>query len=443
MSDPENTAMGPPRVPHFENRILGAALIDADALANVAGRLRETDFYVRDHGVVFSYLKEHSFEPDALRPDLVAHTLTPHLEVEDPYAFIAEMVAEAVPAVALDRYVDAVRKTSQARQAAHLGHELRTAALDSGGTPAGVEALLNDADRNLQDLIAEVAPRPWETLSEIATREESPDESVRTLPTGFLDLDRLFYGGFKSKQLVTVAGRPAMGKSTIAMDFARNMSVDQKIPGLFISLEMSASELLQRVMAAEAGVSLSSIRGDTLTEDEVERLENVRERVESAPLYIVDASNIPLGELLSIFVAAKRFLDIEFVVVDYQQQVLNAGHGKSREREVSEVSSAFKAYAKKLDIVVISVAQLNRGPEQRSDHRPQTSDLRESGQLEQDSDIIMLLYRAEYYSPDDDPGEAEVIVSKHRSGPVDTIKMAFQGQYSRFASLSYADEGGG
>lgn len=436
--------MTPPEAVSFERRVLGAALHDADALAEVLQSLRPEDFWFVPHQRVYLYLESNAGTGAATDATVLAFDLKQdpdYTHPADPFEVVASLEENSAPSAALKEYINRIRACSQARQVGEFSRELGIASMQTQGQEAQVEELLSRTDTWLRDMSEKMSTHPWLSMAELVEARDRDDDAGEVMPTGFIDLDRLTMGGLRKQQLVVIAARPAMGKTTAAMDVSRNLSVRRHTPGLFVSLEMSGKELLERLISAESSVSLTKIKGGDLNEREEQAVWEHQADVAGAPMFVLDMSGPSLGQLRSIITAAKRYLGIEYVVIDYVQLITNSGNkNQSREQEVSEISRSLKALGKALDILVIIVAQLNRGPEQRTDKRPSMSDLRESGQLEQDADIVALLMRPDYYDPTTErAGEADLMVEKHRNGPTGTITLAFQGHYSRFASLAPAD----
>lgn len=276
-----------------------------------------------------------------------------------------------------------------------------------------------------------------DTLDEI---EASADgKKANAIPTGLLDLDDLLGGGFLPGQMITVAGRPGLGKSTLAMDFARAAAIRAEACTVVFSLEMSRSEITMRLLSAEAKVPLKNIRdGSLLTESDWSRLAGVATPLMNAPLFIDDSANLTMTEIRSKARRLKQAEGLRLVVIDYLQLMSSGKSVESRQVEVSEFSRQVKLLAKELEIPVVVLSQLNRGPEQRSSKRPMLSDLRESGSIEQDSDIVILVHREDAYEQESSrPGEADLIVAKHRNGATRDIAVAAQLHYSRFADLAH------
>jgi replicative DNA helicase len=250
------------------------------------------------------------------------------------------------------------------------------------------------------------------------------------VPTGFTQLDSLT-NGLHPGQMIIVAARPSIGKSTLALDIARSAAVRNMMTTAVFSLEMSAQEIMMRLLSAEASVPLKNIRTGKL-EDYWDNLSAVTTQISSAPLYIDDSPNLTMLEIRAKARRLKQHHDLKLIVIDYIQLMTSGRKVESRQLEVSEFSRQIKLMAKELDIHVVAISQLNRGTENRADKKPLLSDLRESGSLEQDADMVILLHRADYYDKTIEPGEADLIVAKHRNGPTDTVHVIFEGQMSRF-----------
>jgi replicative DNA helicase len=256
------------------------------------------------------------------------------------------------------------------------------------------------------------------------------------VPTGFVDLDRLT-NGLHPGQLIVVAARPGLGKSTFGLDVCRSASIRNGLTSAIFSLEMSKIEITMRLLSAEAKVPLHHLRSGQLSEDDWTKLARRMGEVSEAPLYIDDSPNMTMMEIRAKARRLKQRHDLRLIVIDYLQLMSSPKRTESRQQEVSELSRGLKLLAKELEVPVIAVSQLNRGPEQRTDKRPQLSDLRESGSIEQDADMVILLNREDYYEKESPrAGEADFIVAKHRNGPTDTITVAFQGHFSRFVDMS-------
>lgn len=278
----------------------------------------------------------------------------------------------------------------------------------------------------------------FEEVNDLLNEYEMHGGAASGVPTGFLDLDKTI-NGLHPGQMVIIAARPGVGKSTLAMDFMRSASVENDTPSALFSLEMSKMEIVLRLLSAEAEVKLTNMRSGKMDESEWTRLAQTMGKLEKAPIFIDDSPNLTMMEIRTKARQIKQKHGLGLIVVDYLQLMTSGRKVESRQQEVSEFSRQLKLLAKEVEVPLIAISQLNRGPESRTDKKPQLADLRESGSLEQDADMVMLLYR-----PDSQPGaldnaregEADIILAKHRGGPVGTIPIAEQLKYSRFANLA-------
>jgi replicative DNA helicase len=256
------------------------------------------------------------------------------------------------------------------------------------------------------------------------------------VPTGFADLDDVT-NGLHAGQMIIVAARPGIGKSTLGLDFARSASVKHGLTSAVFSLEMSRTEIVMRMLSAEAKIRLADMRAGTMTDDDWTRLARRMSEISEAPLFIDDSPNMTIMEIRAKARRLKQRHDLRLIILDYMQLMTSGKKVESRQQEVSEFSRQLKLLAKELEIPLVAMSQLNRGPEQRTDKKPQLSDLRESGSLEQDADMVMLINRPDAFERDDPrAGEADIILAKHRNGPTATIPIAHQLHYSRFADLA-------
>jgi replicative DNA helicase len=257
------------------------------------------------------------------------------------------------------------------------------------------------------------------------------------VPTGFADLDDLT-NGLHSGQMIIVAARPAMGKSTFALDLCRSASIANNLTSCFFSLEMTRSEITMRLLSAEAKIPLNHIRNGNMQEGDWDKLARHMGKVSSAPMFIDDSPNMTMMEIRAKARRLKQRHGLRLMVIDYMQLMTSGKKVESRQLEVSEFSRQIKLLAKELGVPIIALSQLNRGPEQRGDKRPMMSDLRESGSIEQDADMVILLHRDDVYEKESTrPGEADLLVVKHRNGATRDITVAFQGHYSRFVDMAH------
>lgn len=422
----------------IERRVLGAALRDFGCLQKVRGTLREHDFATSDHKRVFVALLDEDAYPREIEPTLFAVDLVQqgHLPEDRALVVISDLLSEAVPPSALDQYIKRLIDLSDGRVLAQIGSDMQAAGIASGGDHAALAKSIEDSEGRLRKLTERVITAPWSTMHELADKMRTEDPLKPLFRTGFHDLDRMLGGGFKPGQLVVIAGRPAQGKSTLALDVARSASIDQGVPGLYISLEMSGSEIAARFISAQTGVALSAIQSNEIEEEDLDVVEGEIERIIDSPLHVIDNIDATQPSIMTAIRNAHTRLGIKYCVVDYAQ-LISGDNTLSREQVVSSFSRALKNESRMLsDLCIILVAQLNRGPEQRTDHTPRASDLRESGQLEQDADVIIMINRPETRQEGERPGEADLILNKQRNGPTGTVVCAFQGGYARFVSIA-------
>ncbi|WP_353808129.1 replicative DNA helicase [Agromyces sp. SYSU T00194] len=436
---------GPERTPPHdllaEQSALGGMMLSKDAVADVIETLRGPDFYVPKHEVVFDAilsLYSHGEPTDviAVTDELTKtgelgraggaeylHTLTSLVPTAANAGFYAEIVAERAM---LRRLVEAGTRIVQ------LGY----------AGEGEVTDLVNVAQSEIYSVTGSVESEDYVPLTEAVTvaideieAAKHTDGKMTGVPTGFADLDDLT-NGFHPGQMIIVAARPALGKSTLALDFARSASIHNDLPTIFFSLEMGKSEIAMRLLSAEASVPLQSMRKGTVDSRDWTTIASTRGRINDAPLYIDDSPNMTLVEIRAKCRRLKQRVGLKMVVIDYLQLMTSGKRVESRQQEVSEFSRALKLLAKELQVPVIALSQLNRGPEQRADKLPAISDLRESGSIEQDADMVILLHRESAYERDNPrAGEADLIVAKHRNGPTRTVTVAFHGHFSRFADM--------
>lgn len=429
----------------FERKILGFALRDPEAREEVTSRLRVEDFYDNDNATVFQILSQKARSGLFIDVELLVHELGLLTGVDrvsnNPLDLAMALVqaGASMTSAATTEYILQLRQYGKARDVVALGQRLMVRGGNVGSDPDAIDAALQDADQDVQSIIDRNVDASWESLASIVSNFETNEDLQPLFPSGLADLDNLLQGGFRPGQFVTIAARPAMGKSTFAMEIAQSASVRKGVPGLVISLEMSRAEIGMRVLAAQGSVPLESLQKNLLSDQDHDNLDSIEERFAASqpPLYVVDSIEPSFPAIRAEIIAAHRRVGIKFVVLDYLQLIDSDGTGNpSREQVVSNISRQVKALARSLGIVIFVVSQLNRKAEERTNHRPMTSDLRESGQIEQDSDLIILLYRPEVYTPEDRPGECDLIVGKHRNGRTGDVPVLFMGHFSRFRSMA-------
>ncbi len=438
----------PPQDLAAEQSVLGGMLLSRDAIADVVETLRPADFYRPAHQLVYDAVLDLYGRGDPVDAITVADALqkagtlvraggAPYLLTlvsQVPTAANAGYYARIVGEKAvLRRLVEAGTRIVQ------LGYAADTGNAGNGDADQAVDraqaAVYEVTERRISEDYQPLADLLMPTFDELEAIQ-SHDGTMSGSPTGFADLDALT-NGLHPGQLVVVAARPAMGKSTLGLDFARSASVVHGRTSCIFSLEMSRSEITMRLLSAEARVSLGAMRSGRLTEDDWDRLARRMGELAEAPLFIDDSPNLTMMEIRAKARRLKQRKQLGLIVLDYLQLMSSPRRVESRQQEVSEISRQCKLLAKELEVPIVAISQLNRSSEQRQDKKPMLSDLRESGAIEQDADVVILLHREDFYEPESPrAGEADFIVAKHRNGPTGTIPVAFQGMYSRFVDMA-------
>ena len=431
-------------VPHnieAEQSALGGMLLSQEAVADVLEVVSGSDFYAPKHELIFNAVI-HLFgrgEPT----DVIA--VTDHLNKQGNLlkaggADYLHSLSSFVPtAASAGYYAKIVSDKAILRRLINAGTRIAQSGYESQGE---VEDLVNQAQSEVFAVVSQTAKDDYVGLSEsidFAIRDielaQNRGGGLTGIPTGFTNLDTYTHG-LHSGQLVIVAARPSVGKSTFALDIARNAAIRNNQATIFFSLEMGRSEIAMRMLSAESGIYLQSMRKGTLTEGDWAKLAAVRGKINDAPLYIDDSPNMSLVEIRAKCRRLAQQVQLKMVVIDYIQLMSSGKKVESRQQEVSEFSRALKLLSKELNVPVVALSQLNRQPEQTKDKRPELSHLRESGSLEQDADVVVLLHREGLFEKDHPrAGEADLILAKQRNGPTGTVTVAFQGQYSRFVNM--------
>lgn len=425
-----------------EQAVLGGMLLSKTAIGDVLEILQPADFYRPAHETVFRAITSMYAKGEAADPITVAAELTKRGEITKVGgASYLHSLVDAVPTAAnAGYYADIVHERAVLRRLIEAGTRMVQMGYAAEGDVAEIldaaGAELNAVAQDRQDDEGALIGDDYtEMVDELEALQR--DGHAMGVPTGFSDFDVLTHG-LHPGQMVIIAGRPALGKSTLGVDFIRACAIKHQRPAVFFSLEMSRREVQHRIYSAEARISLHHIRGGSMTNSDWERFAAVRERVTAAPLTI-DAT--PGRTLMQIKAKCRRIQQrsgLDLVVIDYLQLLQSgARRAENRQVEVSEMSRNIKLMAKELGVPVVVLAQLNRGPEQRTDKKPALSDLRESGALEQDADLVILLHREDAYERDSPrAGEADLMVVKHRNGPPATLTVAAQMHYSRFVDMA-------
>ena len=432
----------PPHDLLAEQSTIGGMLLSKDAVADVVETVRGADFYIPKHEVVFDAilsLYSHG-EPTDIIAVTDELTKTAQLQRAGGAEYLHTLTGLVPTAANAGYYASIVAEKAILRRLVEAGTRIVQMGYASEGE---VTDLVNNAQAEIYGVTSGVEAEDYVPLIEAinVASEEIELASGRGgqmvgVPTGFAELDSLT-NGLHPGQLVIIAARPALGKSTLALDFARSAAIGHSLPTIFFSLEMGRSEIAMRLLSAESNVFLHNMRKGTVRTEDWTTLASTRGRIADAPLYIDDSPNMTLVEIRAKCRRLKQRVGLKMVIIDYLQLMTSGKRVESRQQEVSEFSRALKLLAKELQVPVIALSQLNRGPEQRADKLPALSDLRESGSIEQDADVVILLHRESAYEKDNPrAGEADLIVAKHRNGPTRTVTVAFQGMYSRFTDMA-------
>ena len=431
----------PPHDLLAEQSTLGGMLLSKDAVADVIETVRGVDFYIPKHEVVFDAilsLYSHGEPTDviAVTDEL---TKTAQLQRGGGAEYLHTLTGLVPTAANAGYYAGIVAEKAVLRRLVEAGTRIVQMGYASEGE---VTDLVNNAQAEIYGVTGGVESEDYVPLVEAIDTAVDEIEKLRGgngemagVPTGFSELDDLT-NGLHAGQLIIVAARPGLGKSTLALDFARSATIKNDQPAILFSLEMGRSEIAMRLLAAEASIPMHLLRKGNMEQRDWDKLANVRGQIADAPLYIDDSPNMTLVEIRAKCRRLSQRVGLKMVVIDYLQLMTSGKKVESRQQEVSEFSRALKLLAKELNVPVIALSQLNRGPEQRADKKPALADLRESGSLEQDADIVILLHREDAYERDHPrAGEADLIVAKHRNGATRTIPVSFAGMYSRFTDM--------
>jgi len=454
-ADPQLLALKlPPHSVEAEQSLLGALLIDNQAFDRVADLVAADDFYRDDHRRIWRHIARLI---EASRPADVV-TVSESIDSSEDKdktggaAYLAALAQNTPSALNVRRYAELVRERAVQRRLAQVATEIAESALAPTGKDVG--QLLDEAESKIFQIaesgarkdqgllgISPILAKVFERIDHLHSQENPSD--LTGVPTGFVDIDRKT-AGLQPGDLIIVAGRPSMGKTAFALNIAEHVALHPSVglPVAVFSMEMSASQLAIRMLSSIARVDQHKLRTGRLTNEEWPHLTDAIAKLNDARIHVDETAALNALELRARARRMKReYGKLGLVVVDYLQLMSATGQGENRATEISEISRSLKALAKELDVPVIALSQLSRAVEQRNDRRPLMSDLRESGAIEQDADVILFIYREEVYSPDKEEakGRAEVIIGKQRNGPIGVVPLTFLGPYTRFGNST---EGG-
>ena len=437
----------PPHSAQAEQAVLGGLMLDNTAWDKVADRVSDEDFYRRDHRLIFQAIARLADSNSPFDAVTLSEWLEKNQQLDDAggLAVLGSLVQNTPSAANIQAYADIVRERSILRQLISIGNDIAGSAYITEGRSSA--ELLESAEQQVFQ-IAEQGKRGKRGFRKIqsllgATLDRidelfQQDEPITGVSTGFTDLDEMT-AGLQPSDLVIVAGRPSMGKTTLAMNFAENAAIRHQIPVAIFSMEMPGEQIALRMLSSLGHIDQHKIRTGKLEDDDWPRLTSAVSLLDNAPLYIDDTPALSPSEMRARARRLKREHNLGLIVIDYLQLMQVPGSKENRTNEISEISRNLKALAKELEVPVVALSQLNRGLEQRTDKRPVMSDLRESGAIEQDADVIVFIYRDEVYNQESpQKGIAEIIIGKQRNGPIGSRFLTFRGQFTRFEN--YAED---
>ena len=424
-----------------EQSVIGSMIIDKSAIAKSLEKLNDEDFYRDGHKVIFKAIRE-MFSQD-MAVDLV--TLLEYLKSTDNLdkaggvTYISEISSSVITTANLEAYIKIVEDKSLLRK---LIKSSTAIIEESYNKQDKVDDVLDLAQKKIFDLAEKQGSNDYEPLSTVLERGFIEIErlfnnkgSITGVGSGIRDLDAKT-SGFQKGDMVLIAARPSMGKTTFSLNIAENAALREGKSVVIFSLEMPKEQLAYKLLCSEANVDMLKLRTGNLDDDDWERIARATGPLSKAKIYIDDTAGLSVMEMRSKCRKIKMEHGIDMILIDYLQLMSGSAGSESRQQEVSEISRSIKALAKEMECPIIALSQLSRAPEQRADHRPMHSDLRESGSIEQDADVVMFLYRDEYYNKEtEEKNIGECIIAKQRNGPVGTVKMAWIGSQSKFANL--------
>lgn len=422
-----------------EQAVIGAMLISSDHARKALEELKPEDFFWDNNREIFNALS--SLNDNLVPLDMV--TLVNELNKRGTLEIVGgldyiSLMMDAVPVQAnIDNYIDILHEKTTLRQLITMSQEIMSKTYEGTEAP---QNLIDAAEKKIFSIAMNRGVKDFRDFTDVMFDAYMDIERIAQnkgqiigVPSGFIDLDNVT-AGFQKTDLIIIAARPAMGKTSLALSMAYNIAARSKLPVGMFSLEMSASQLVQRIISMESNIPLQKIRSGTMNDDEWMKLQDAVRALTDVPIYIDDSSLVTTAEIRSKARKMKIEHNVQAIFVDYLQFITGNSKLGSKQLEVAEISRDLKSLAKELEIPIICLAQLGRGPDARTDHRPVLSDLRDSGAIEQDADIVCFIYRDEYYNKDNSekPGIGELILAKHRNGATTTVEVAWLAEYTRY-----------
>ena len=433
----------PPQHVEAEQAVLGAMLISADAVSEAAEILDPEDFYRTAHKVIFEAMRrlyEEGQPVDVVTTTAALQAKESVLESAGGVEYLAELAGAMPTALHIEQYASIVKEKALMRRIISTATQIATQGYDGEMTASEV---LAEAERKILELSQYKKTRDFTHISEVLETTFDRIEQLYAsegqltgVPTGFSELDKMT-SGFQKSDLIIVAARPSVGKTAFSLNIAQNVAVRAGVPAAIFSLEMSKDQLVQRMLCAEAYIDGHKLRNGTLDDDDWPKLSMGVSTLGNAPIYIDDTPGITVPEMRSKLRRLKIEHGLGFVVIDYLQLIHGRRNsGENRQQEISEISRSLKQLARELEVPIVALAQLSRSVEQRQDKRPMMSDIRESGSIEQDADIVAFLYRDDYYDAESEKKNIiEIIIAKQRNGPVGKVELVFLKNYNKFVNL--------
>ncbi|HHW56287.1 MAG TPA: replicative DNA helicase [Clostridia bacterium] len=430
----------PPQNVEAEQSVLGSMLLSRDAIIEASEILRAEDFYKESHKKLFDIIMD-MFEKD-IPVDLV--TVVDELRKQNMLEavggidYIASLTSSVITTANVSYYAKLIKEKATLRRLIEVSSEIMELSYEGDD----VETVLDIAEQKIFDIAQGRNTTAFSSMKDVLMSTFYKIEELYKnkgqltgIPSGFLDLD-LKTAGFQPSDFILVAARPSMGKTSFALNIAQNAALLTGLPVAIFSLEMSKEQLVNRLICSTANIDSQKLRTGNLDEDDWMKLAAAMTPLSKAPIYIDDTPGIGVMDIRAKCRRLKLEKGLGLVMIDYLQLMQGRGKAENRQQEISEISRSLKSLARELNVPVITLSQLSRAPETRSDHRPILSDLRESGAIEQDADIVMFLYRDDYYHKDSEKKNiAEVIIAKHRNGPTGVVELLWLAQYTKFVSL--------
>ena len=431
----------PPHDDEAEQAVLGSMLTDKEAVVGAIEVLKSRDFYRNDNSIIYEailniYGKGEPVDIITLKDEL---TSMGKLDSVGGLEYLASLPDKVPTTANADKYVKIVEEKSLLRELIKTANELVQIGYSQNEE---IETIMDSAEKKIFDIMQRKSQKGYESIKDILVDSftelqelYNKKQHITGVATGFIDLDNKT-AGFHKSDLILIAARPAMGKTAFALNIATNAAISSNTPVAVFSLEMSKEQCANRILCSQAMVDSSKVQKGDISDDEWTKLAMASgELSESAGIYIDDSSGITVAEIRAKCRKLKIEKDIGLVVIDYLQLISGSGKSNSREQEIAEISRSLKILAKEINVPVVALSQLSRAPEGRTDHRPMLQDLRESGSIEQDADMVMFIYRDDYYNPQaEQTNIAEIIIAKNRSGPVGTVNLLWMPSYTKFGN---------